>query len=169
MPVNVPWAIAEVGVFISMCETHTRSYDGDGDGAYRNPSIQAMHDDVIGRIPIIEQIADRAWPDWRNHLPERVSMSWEYTPIRQVAGQLLVLLRRKEELEKNLGEIGPTLSVATMHPDVWDAAKSLWGSKHFGDAVDAAARSVNATLQTKVARRDLSDFKLVSECFRSRN
>jgi hypothetical protein len=165
MPLNVPWAIDEVGAFITACETHKRTYDGGGDSAYRNPSIQAMHDDVIGRMPVIEQIADHAWPDWRNHLPKRMSMSWEYTPILQVAKQLLVLLKRKEELEKNLGEIGPTLSVATMHPDVWDAAKSLRGSKHFGDAVDAAARSVNATLQTKVARRDLSDVKLVSECF----
>jgi Protein of unknown function (Hypoth_ymh) len=93
------------------------------------------------------------------------TIDWEYTPLLQIAKQVLVMLTRKDELEKNLGEAGPALSVATMHRDVWDASKSLWRNGHFGDAVDAAARSVNAALQAKVERRDISDAKLVAECF----
>ena len=45
------------------------------------------------------------------------------------------------------------------------ASKSLWRNKHFGEAVTAAARSVNAALQAKVNRKDASESKLVSECF----
>jgi hypothetical protein len=165
MQLNIAWAIDEVNDFISLCDQHTNTYNRAGEAAYRNPAIQAMHDDVIGRMPIIEQIADRAWPKWRDNLPERRSMSWEYSPLLQISKQLAVLLKHKEELEDNLGQTGPMLSTSTMHSDVWDAAKSLWGNGHFGEAVNAAARSVNAGLQAKVNRRDLSDTKLVSECF----
>jgi hypothetical protein len=165
MPLNIAWAIGEVDYFISRCEQHTNDYERAGEGAYRNPAITAIHDDVTSRVPIIEAIADRAWPSWRDHLPQRQSFSWEYTPLLKVAKQLRVQLIRREELERNLGETGPTLSASTMHTDVWDAAKSLWGNGHFGEAVNAAARSVNARLQAKVNRRDISEVKLVNECF----
>lgn len=165
MPLNVAWAIGEVDYFISRCEQHTDDYERAGEGAHRNPAIKAIQDDVMSRVPIIEAIADRAWPDWRDHLPKQQSYSWAYTPLLQVAKQLRVQLIRKDELERNLGEAGPTLSVSTMHADVWDAAKSLWGNGHFGEAVNAAARSVNAMLQAKVTRRDISDVKLVTESF----
>lgn len=165
MPLNIPWALEEVDYFISRCQEHTRRYAAGGEQAHRNLEIQAIHDDIISRMPIIEDIADRAWPKWRDHLPKRQSLSWEYNPMLRVAKQLQVLLVRKEELDRNLGEAGPTLSASTMHVDVWEAAKSLWANGHFGEAVNAAARSVNAKLQTKVSRRDISEAKLVNECF----
>lgn len=162
---NTTWAIGELNEFISRCQQHKADYDRGGESAFRNPAIQSMHDDVIGRMPIIEQIADRAWQNWRDHMPKPASFSWEYEPLVQIAKQVLVMLNRKDELERNLGETGPALSAVTMHRDVWEASKSLWRNGHFGEAVSAAARSVNAMLQAKVSRRDLSDAKLVAECF----
>jgi hypothetical protein len=165
MPLNIPWALGEVDYFIYRCQDHTSQYNAGGEQAYRNPAIEVIHDDIISRMPIIEDIADRAWPKWRDHLPGRQGLSWEYNPMLQIAKQLRVLLVRKEELDRNLGDAGPTLSASTMHADVWEAAKSLWGNGHFGEAVNAAARSVNAKLQSKVARRDISEAKLINECF----
>jgi uncharacterized protein Ymh len=162
---NIPWAMGELNIFISLCGQHRSTWDRDESAALHNPAVQATHDDIIGRMPIIEQIADRAWPEWPDHLPKQTGFGWEYDRLLQIAKQVLVMLTRKDELEKNLGETGPALSVATMHRDVWDASKSLWRNGHFGEAVDAAARSVNAALQAKVERRDLSDAKLVAECF----
>jgi hypothetical protein len=165
MPMNIPWALGELNYFISRCEEHSTTWDRAGDAALHNPAIKAMHDDIISRVPIIEQITDRAWPEWRDHLPERISYSWEYDPLLQIAKQVVVILNRKDELEQNLGEMGPALSAPAMHVDVWEASKSLWRNKHFGEAVTAAARSVNAALQAKVGRKDASESKLVSECF----
>jgi Protein of unknown function (Hypoth_ymh) len=164
MPLNIAWAIGEVDYFISRCEQHTNDYERAGDAAYRNSTIETIHDDVMSRVPIIEEIADRAWPKWRDYLHESAGPSWEYDPMLQIAKQLRVQLIRREELERNLGETGPTLSASTMHADVWDAAKSLWGNGHLGEAVNAASRSVNARLQAKVNRRDISEVKLVNEC-----
>ncbi len=163
---NIMWAINELNEFIARCDQHRKAWDRAGDAALDNPAIDAMHDDVISRMPIIEQIADRSWTRWRDHLPPIVSMvSMEYDPMLQIAKQVLVMLKRKEELEQNLGESGPALSAATMHPNVWEASKALWRNDHFGEAVSAAAKSVNAALQAKVGRRDASDSKLVSESF----
>lgn len=163
MNMNIIWAINELEEFVELCREHQDAYRRAGENAYRNTAISARHDEVISRMPIIEEIADRAWPKWRDHLPKM--HNWKYDPLLQIATQSLVLLRRREELEQNLGEAGPALSVATMHPDVWDAAKSLWRNGHYGEAVSAAAKSVNAKLQAKVGRRDVSDMKLVSESF----
>ena len=63
---------------------------------------------------------------------------------------------------------GPQLRAAGFHPDVWASAESLWRSGHFQEAVAAAARAVNARLQARVDRRDVSETKLVQEAFTSK-
>jgi hypothetical protein len=57
----------------------------------------------------------------------------------------------------------PNLPADRLHPWVWDSAKTLWSSQHFRQAVQAAATSINAKLQQKVGRRDLSDAKLIQD------
>jgi len=110
MPLDTAWAINEVNDFIARCEEHTNDYRRAGDAALHNSAIEAIYDDAMGRMPIIKDIADRAWPKWRDHLPKRRSFSWEYDPMLQVAKQLLVKLTRMSELEQKLGEAGTTLS-----------------------------------------------------------
>lgn len=130
-------------------QSHREVYERGGEAAYKNPVISAMHSDAIELMPIVEQIADRTWPDWRDHLREHSFVGWEYDSLAQIAAQLLAMLRRKDELEQNLGETGPALSVSTMHPDAWDASQSLWENGHFGETVSAAAKSVNAGTASK--------------------
>jgi Protein of unknown function (Hypoth_ymh) len=165
MTMNTTWAVNELQEFLSRCRLHTTAYNGGGEYAYRDPAIQAIHDDVIGRMAIVEKIADRGWPGWRDHLPKQVGVGWECDRLAKIANQTLVKLERQEELEQNLGDAGPKLSATTMHSDVWDAAQSLWRNGHFRESVLAAARSVNAAIQTKVARRDTSEFDLVTQSF----
>nr|WP_246865506.1 TIGR02391 family protein [Cryobacterium sp. BB307] len=52
-----------------------------------------------------------------------------------------------------------------MHPWIWDAARSLWQSGHFREAVRAASVKVNAELQNKVGRRDASEVALFQQSF----
>jgi hypothetical protein len=116
---NTAWAIGELETFIVRCQEHTSAWNANRPGAYRDPAVKAIHDDVIGRMPIIEQIAQETWADWRNHLPPLIGgMSWEYDPLLQIARQLMVMLRRKDELEQNLGASESTglLPQAALHP-----------------------------------------------------
>ena len=60
---------------------------------------------------------------------------------------------------------GPTLGADSLHPTVWDAARSFWRSNHRSQAVEQAAKSVNAALQDRLGRRDVDNTKLVQEAF----
>jgi len=51
------------------------------------------------------------------------------------------------------------------HPWVWQAALTLWDSKHYRQAVHAAATAITAHTQTKLGRTDVADDALMQEAF----
>jgi hypothetical protein len=57
---NTAWAIGELQTFIARCQEHTGAWNANRQGAHRDPAVRAMHDDVIGRMPIVEQIAQES-------------------------------------------------------------------------------------------------------------
>lgn len=110
-----------------------------------------------------EKIMDRVTPGWRDDLAEDMTGQWQ--PFRAGAIRALSAIERAEEFAEKLGDNAPTLDAAAMHPWAWEGARSLWQSRHFGEAVRAAATKVNAELQNKVGRRDVSEEALVKEAF----
>ncbi|MEI2640960.1 MAG: TIGR02391 family protein [Candidatus Nanopelagicales bacterium] len=75
------------------------------------------------------------------------------------------VLRRDAELRANLGEDAPLISLASLHPWVWDGARSLWQSGHHREAVEGAIRKLNAETQNKLCRRDLGEVDLFKQAF----
>ncbi|MET9386490.1 TIGR02391 family protein [Streptomyces sp. NPDC002928] len=75
------------------------------------------------------------------------------------------MLADMDEWTARLAPEGPSLPADGLHPWVWDAALTFWESNHYRAAVHAAATSINAHLQDKLGRRDLSDAKLIQEAF----
>ncbi|MFF3288472.1 TIGR02391 family protein [Streptomyces sp. NPDC003023] len=73
------------------------------------------------------------------------------------------VLADMDEWTTRLAPDAPSMPADGFHPWVWDAARTFWESKHYRAAVHAAATSINAHLQEKLGRRDLSDAKLVQE------
>jgi hypothetical protein len=69
------------------------------------------------------------------------------------------------EARRRMRPDSPDLVADQFHPWVWDAAAPLWDAGSNREAVHAAARSVNARLQQKVRRYDISDTKLCREAF----
>jgi Protein of unknown function (Hypoth_ymh) len=59
----------------------------------------------------------------------------------------------------------PDLVADQLHPWVWDAAMPLWSADSKQEAVQVAARSVNARLQQRLDRRDIADAALCREAF----
>ncbi|MFJ2618984.1 TIGR02391 family protein [Glutamicibacter sp. NPDC087344] len=104
---------------------------------------------IAGELDVVEQ-----WPSATSYT------AWSRV-IERIAGQL----KWGEEIELNLQPNAPRLSANHLHPWVWDGARSLWDSGHFADAVLGAAKLVNARLQNKVGRRDISDSRLCAEAF----
>ncbi|WP_405972872.1 TIGR02391 family protein [Streptomyces sp. NBC_00988] len=62
-----------------------------------------------------------------------------------------------DEWARRLVPDSSSLPADRFHPWVGDAARNFWESQHCRAAVLATATSVNARLQTKLGRRDLSD------------
>lgn len=73
------------------------------------------------------------------------------------------ILADMDEWTTRLAPDAPSLPADSFHPWVWDAARTFWESEHYRAAVHAAATSINAHLQNKLGRRDVSDAKLVQE------
>ncbi|GAB3398981.1 TIGR02391 family protein [Flindersiella endophytica] len=81
----------------------------------------------------------------------------------------LAILDQRAEIEENVGDAGPQLSAGTLHPWVWEVARSLWETRHYREAVQVAATSINAHLQDRSGRRELSDYKLTTELFSAKD
>lgn len=157
------WAIGVLQGFIDDCERHRTQYEREH--PYPSPQTDQLKADIMADVPLIERIAGQAWPEWREYKGQMGPMGWEYDPPLAIARQTLILVTRREEIADKLSPTGPTLAASALHPDVWQAAQSQWRHDHFGDAVRAASRSVNAALQNKVGRRDVSEAPLVRESF----
>lgn len=74
-------------------------------------------------------------------------------------------LRTSDEAIAVLGRTGPTMAADGLHPTIWDAASKLWSDGHHGQAVQRAATFLNADIQDKIGRRDVSDVALMGEAF----
>jgi Protein of unknown function (Hypoth_ymh) len=66
-----------------------------------------------------------------------------------------------EPVKRDRGTQTPAPAVDQLHLIVWKAAEARWNAKQLNDAVMAASKAVNAMLQAKVARTDVSEVKLV--------
>jgi Protein of unknown function (Hypoth_ymh) len=88
----------------------------------------------------------------------------EFDAIGQ-AERGLGMLADRDEVAARLAPDAPVLPADKFHPWVWDSARTLWESHHYRQAVQAAATTLNAKIQDKVQRRDVSDTKLIQDAF----
>jgi uncharacterized protein (TIGR02391 family) len=79
--------------------------------------------------------------------------------------QGLGILADQEQWAVKLVPDAPALLADRFHPWVWDAARTLWETGHYRQAVQAAANAITAKTQAKLNRRDLADKKLMQEAF----
>lgn len=125
-----------------------------------------LYDELTKREPILAGIAEEIGVDahWMHHYGSRAShRGWQHT--REVALHVLGLVENHRTYEQIMSSPAPRLTADELHPWVWRAASSLWETGHRRTAVHAVATSVNARIQTKVDRRDVSDARLVRESF----
>lgn len=114
-------------------------------------------------LELAQQVLARTAPEHAQWLRKADTEDAALAAIARAIGYL----SNRDELERRLGAPGPRLNAADLHPAVWSAASVLWRNGHYREAVQHAATSVNAQLQDKVGRRDISDAKLAREAFSS--
>lgn len=73
-----------------------------------------------------------------------------------------------EPVRKRGDSSPPAPALDELHSTVWVAAQPQWKAGHLHDAVMAASKAVNAMLESKLGRSDISEVKLVTEAFSER-
>lgn len=76
-------------------------------------------------------------------------------------------IRSRELTDKYLGGTAPRLRADLLHPLVWDAARSFWSDGYRRSAVQQACAAINAWIQDRVERTDVSDGVLMAQAFSS--
>ncbi|MGW9173778.1 TIGR02391 family protein [Streptomyces decoyicus] len=157
---NNEWALSQLRDFIETWDAYEVEWKKSGDTA----NVRRM---LLVREPVIERILNIAWPEWRSNMRIPRLKEVHYAPLSEIVRQVEALIIREDELEKNLGSNAPRMRADNLHPLVWDAAKDLWNDGHHTAAVQRAATFLNAHVQDKTGRHDLSDSGLMSQAFSS--
>lgn len=128
--------------------------------------LEEVLDWLVINSPLVEAILDHlnepftkadpsaGWTD-----PGRAYLDYR-APCLRALGRVADL-----HIIESLKPDGPQLSAERLHPWVWGGALSLWSTGHYREAVGAAARRVNAEVQNKVGRRDISEATLFQSVF----
>lgn len=160
---DVEWALSELRAFIRLTELRQPTSGGGVVfmGDFATPiSAESV---IIAAAQVVEKILDRVLPGWRSDVPDDGKQRW--TRHRQAAIRAVTELERQAEVAEKLGDNAPVVSAGAFHPWVWEAARSLWQSYHFREAVRAASVKINAEVQDKLGRRDTSETDLFKQAF----
>lgn len=160
--INFDWACAELQRFIELTDGRVRG-DIEDYGAYFDPN--GTVDEINGQWAVVEMILDRVAPGWSVDAEPLSAYESPWLHHRRLAVRQMTLLKRQSEIEANLGDGAPVISVSRLHPWVWEGAQALWRSGHYRSAVIDAILKVNAETQNKVGRRDVSEKELFDQAF----
>ena len=143
--------------------------NASGDGYITSHSEpQCGRSKALALAERVRPILDRLYPEWRRE--NEPYAYFEFQSEHDASMRLLERLQSRAEIEQMLGDEdqSPRLAARRLHPLVWRGAAAQWATGHLHEAVLAAAKSVNSQLQKKLARRDLSDARLVRDAFSER-
>lgn len=158
---DTQWAFDELRGFITLTTLRQPSSSGGvvymGDFGYPIGPPQ----EIVATAQVVEKILDRVIPRWRSEVPDDGKNRW--VRHHQAAIRAVAEIEREAEIAERLGDNSPTLRAGGFHPWVWEAARSLWQSGHYREAVSAAAVKLNAETQNLVGRRDISETDLFKQ------
>ncbi|MGY0488323.1 TIGR02391 family protein [Streptomyces sp. WG-D5] len=166
MAIDIEWARAELASFQKLAAFRPVQGTPDPFSVSRHRYNVGSEEAILRSAHVVEQILDAVLPRWRTEVPNHRNNSvnrWcQHIEAAQRADEALL---RDAEVQEKLGDSAPRMSANTMHPWVWEGAKSLWQSGHYREAVGAAGRKVNAETQNKLGHRRQSETDLFKQAF----
>lgn len=155
------WVEEQLRSFVDEVARYSGQHSGSAfDG------VVPTEDALLARATVIKEIVQAVSPDKPWRLARR-GYTYTFDQAREAALEALALVRAREILLEKLSTEAPRLAADTLHPWVWQAARSLWDTRHYRAAVQQAATSVDIRLQEKVGRTDSAGTVLAREVFSS--
>lgn len=153
---NVEWALKQLRLWLSLNERVPLPPELARPNRKREPRGTIEQREAIDNVAW--EIAKAVYVEPPRH-PRHISeeyvrrLIWEITEGEEVRSHL------------DLVEPPPSIPAESLHPWVWDAARSHWLGGNHDAAVWAAAINVNTSLQNKVGRKDVGEGQLIRESF----
>ena len=151
------WTIGQIDSF-----THMTDYVASTSPGVIGSFSRGRQEEIAGQAQVVERILERATPGWWSRLRET---SRKLDGLREAASRGHTQLQREQELLEKLGDDAPASSAADLHHWIWGGARSLWQSGHFVQTVRDAVTKLNAEIQNKVGRRDVSETDQFKQSF----
>ncbi len=129
-------------------------------GGSAKKAFPVDRDELQKRLHVAEQIVRRVLPDPIN--------GWGYSNpehLRYLALKAITQMEREEELRQNLGDAAPPVTAGELHPWVWEGAPQYWRIGAYNAAIWQALIRLNAELQRKIGRRDVSEADAFAQAF----
>jgi hypothetical protein len=167
------WAAKQLQDFASQIrlvkDLNRASWLTDGDDHRIEADLQANIEDLITLEPVMRELMNAARlglgdyerPAGRSEL----SVEYWIEDVHPYALRAIGVHTIGAEARERMRPDSPDLAADQFHPWVWDAAMSLWRAGSPQEAVQAAARSVNAWLQQKLSKKSLGEAALCREAF----
>jgi hypothetical protein len=133
------------------------------DDAQDREAIRYAESQILEMQPAATIVLEAAAPGLGQPMHDEQLHRW--FDLRERALRGIGYLTRGLEARERMRSDAPELVADRLHAWVWESARSLWGSAHFGEAVRAAAVRVNAETQSKVGRRQVGETDLFKQVF----
>jgi Protein of unknown function (Hypoth_ymh) len=160
-------AIAFLDEFLALLVENETVYDTNHEHYYRDSRWQPLQERINAVLLGARRIAERVEPGLVAQLVANPGLyTWEWKAARDATHQIRGAIEQRERVEAILAPARPRLSASQLHPWVWDAAVKLWDGGHFRAALQTAGSSIDAQLQAKLGRYDISGSDLVTQAFR---
>ena len=178
------WAVEQLREFLDQIDafktlrifSEAQHFDEEG-GQIRDNIVerwgesQQIIDHLMSLDPVMRELMEAARAGLGEYL-EAPSDGWSHEDsdywskiVRPNVLRAIGIHELGAEARRRMRPDSPDLVADQFHPWVWDAAAPMWFADSRQEAVNAAARSVNARLQQKLSRYDASESSLCREAF----
>ncbi|SET33409.1 TIGR02391 family protein [Geodermatophilus poikilotrophus] len=131
--------------------------DIDSDSPSRDPELIAA--DIMRAQPTLRRVLQDCG-EWLRATGKTPGGRVEH---REAILRAQGVLRDRDAVERAFAPAGPQFPASGFHSWVWETAAPLWTTKHYRQAVAAAAGNLSLKVQSKLDRWDVADHALMTE------
>lgn len=162
--IDIPWALGRLDWWVTTAEAaRRRSSYGEVRPYADIGRVSELREREHQTREVIRTVLERKVPQLLTSMPHNVV---EVQTGIDLARYARGVLETREETARHItGTATPAMDADALHPLVWDAAASLWSDGHYSAAVQRSATAVNAEVQLRLKRYDISDGALMAQAF----